>query len=186
MPSFTTYLVINSGVEGRQAGKGYDVHDDQVEPGDVDVDVCRIVAHVRRHDVRDVGLQLGVVDRLPRDLPEAGYVIEEGKQPNTEDIITSPAKCAEGPRLQGETDGHVALDRHAHCQVHAPRLGNHPCFNGQVKTLPIVCAIWILKSNYSYLWGRRQEWWRERCRKSRTGTNSACMYAQLVDRTSEC
>lgn len=118
--------MINEHVEDCQARKGHDVHDDEVKPCDVDVDVGGVVAKLGGHDVRDVCAQLGVVGGAPGDFPEAWNVVEKSKDRNADDVDPCPAVCTEGSGLERQTHGHVPLDSHANGDIDASRLRDHP------------------------------------------------------------
>ena len=56
--------MVDEEVESCEAGEGNDVHDDEVEPGDVDADVGRVVPQRRRHHDRHVVAVLHDVQRV--------------------------------------------------------------------------------------------------------------------------
>jgi len=116
-------LVVDQQVEGCQAEEGDEVHDDQVEPGDVDADVGRVLSHGSHDDVGDV--EPAVVLVLRFHLPEPGQVVEKGEDGQSDDQAPGLAEGAQRPRLEGQADGHVALQGDGHGQVDAARLSNH-------------------------------------------------------------
>ena len=101
--------MVDEQVESCEASEGNDVHDDEVEPGDVDADVRRIIPQCRRHHGRHVCADVGVVARVPRHLPEPRDVVEEGEDANDDDVEPGPTERADGPSLERQADGDVPL-----------------------------------------------------------------------------
>ena len=117
--------MVDEQVESCEASEGNDVHDDEVEPGDVDADVGRVVPQRRRHHDRHVGTDVGVEAGVPGHLPEAWNVVEEGEDAEHDDVEARTAEGADGPGLQRQADGDVPLHTDAQRQVDAAGLRDH-------------------------------------------------------------
>jgi len=121
-----TNLSVDGPVENNQSRERNQIHDEEVGPVDVDVDVGGVLPE-RTHEVLiDGRIEVEVESlRARADLEPSGYVVEDGPGKDDHDAVASPPPGAEGAGPERVTDGHVALDRHGQRDVDAARLGRN-------------------------------------------------------------